>query len=64
MNDKIYSPIYKRRKWTLGNSYGWWKIPYCPHCKRQLGLMAEEEKPERCPMCNKLLKWEQKGGDE
>ena len=34
-------PFYRQKKWKLGNSMGWWNIPYCPHCKRQLGLMAD-----------------------
>lgn len=48
-------PFYRDKKWKLGNSFGWWHIPYCPHCKRQLGLMAEGQKAERCPMCNRPL---------
>lgn len=31
---------------------------YCPHCKRKLGLMIEEQKAEKCPMCGKLLEWD------
>ena len=54
-------PYYKQKKWKLGNSFGWWNIPYCPHCKRQLGIMAEEQKVSKCPMCNKPLKW---GGED
>ena len=50
-------PFYKSKRWKLGNSFGYWKIPYCPHCKRQLGLMEEESKVEKCPMCNKQLDW-------
>lgn len=43
-------PFYRDKKWKLGGSFGWWHIPYCPHCKRQLGLMVEEQKAEnaRC----------------
>lgn len=29
-------PFYRNKKWKLGRSFGWWHIPYCPHCKRQL----------------------------
>ena len=39
-------PFYRDKKWKLGGSFGWWHIPYCPHCKRQLGLMVEEQKAE------------------
>ena len=59
--DKSKKPIYRDKKWKLDDSSGWWHIPYCPHCKRQLGLMAEEQKAEKCPMCGKLLDW---GDDE
>ncbi|MBO5953322.1 MAG: hypothetical protein J6Q53_04280 [Oscillospiraceae bacterium] len=55
-------PFYKQKRWKLGNSFGYWKIPYCPHCKRQLGLMAEELKVEKCPMCNKPLEWRKEDG--
>ena len=51
-------PFYRNKKWKLGRSFGWWHIPYCPHCKRQLGLMAEEQKAEKCPMCGKPLEWD------
>lgn len=54
---KNEKPYYKQKKWKLGNNFGWWSIPYCPHCKRQLGVMAEEQKVAKCPMCNKPLKW-------
>ena len=54
-------PFYRDKKWKLGGSFGWWHIPYCPHCKRQLGLMVEEQKAEKCPMCGKPLEW---GGTE
>lgn len=54
-------PLYCDRKWKLDSSFGFWRVPYCPHCKRKLGLMAEEQKVEKCPMCGKLLDW---GGDE
>jgi hypothetical protein len=50
-------PIYRNKKWKLGDSSGWWHIPYCQHCKRQLGLMAEEQKAKKCPMCNRPLDW-------
>ena len=50
-------PFYRDRKWKLGGSFGVWHIPYCPHCKRQLGLMAEEQQAEKCPMCGKMLDW-------
>lgn len=51
-------PFYRDKKWKLGRSFGWWHIPYCPHCKRQLGLMVEEQKAEKCPMCGKPLEWD------
>lgn len=54
-------PFYRYKKWKLGNSYGWYRIPYCPYCKRQLELMVEEQRAEKCPMCGKLLDW---GDDE
>ena len=54
-------PFYSDKKWKLGDSSGWWHIPYCPHCKRQLGLMVEEQRAEKCPMCGKPLDW---GEDE
>lgn len=59
--NEIKKPIYRDKKWKLGGSYGWLHIPYCPHCKRKLGLMVEEQKAEKCPMCGKLLDW---GEDE
>lgn len=55
MNNK---PLYKYKKWKLGNSFGWHKIPYCPHCKRQLGTLIGETKNEKCPMCGGELDWE------
>lgn len=51
-------PFYRDKKWKLGGSFGWWHIPYCPHCKRQLGLMVEKQKAEKCPMCGKPLEWD------
>lgn len=54
---KTNNPIYRDRKWRLNGSSGLWHIPYCPYCKRQLGLMAEEQKAEKCPMCNRPLDW-------
>lgn len=51
-------PFYRDKKWKLGGSFGWWHIPYCPHCKRQLGMMVEEQKAEKCPMCGKPLEWD------
>lgn len=53
--DDTKNVFYRDRKWSLNGNYGWWHIPYCPHCKRQLGLMAEEQKAEKCPMCNRPL---------
>ena len=50
-------PYYRSKKWKIGNSFGWWNIPYCPHCKRQLGLIEKEQKPDKCPMCGKTLDW-------
>lgn len=50
-------PLYREKKWKLGNSFGWWKVPYCPHCKRQLGMLLAEQKPNKCPMCNGQLDW-------
>lgn len=54
---KSKKPIYRDKKWKIDNSSGWLHIPYCPHCKRQLGLMLEEQKAEKCPMCNRPLDW-------
>lgn len=51
---KVY---YKSHKWRLGRSYGWWDVPFCPHCKRQLGLLCADSKPEECPMCHNKLDW-------
>lgn len=51
-------PFYRDRKWRLGGSFGVWHIPYCPHCKRQLGLMAEEQQIGKCSMCGKPLEWD------
>lgn len=51
-------PFYRQRKWKIGKSSGWWRVPYCPHCKRQLGMLLEEQKPGKCPMCKELLEWE------
>ncbi len=59
--DEAKKPIYRDKKWKIDSSSGWWHIPYCPHCKRQLGLMVEEQRAEKCPMCGKLLDW---GDDE
>lgn len=56
--DEPKKPFYRDKKWKLGRSCGWWHIPYCPHCKRQLGLMVEEQKAEKCPMCGKPLEWD------
>lgn len=50
-------PFYKSVK---GSSFRWWNVPFCPHCKRQLGLIVKDEKPDECPMCHKPLDW----GDE
>ena len=55
-------PFYKSVKWKLGNSFGWWRVPYCPHCKRKLGLIAGEQKPDECPMCHMGLDWEDNNG--
>lgn len=43
-------------------TFGVWDIPYCPHCKRQLGLMVKEQKAEKCPMCGKTLDWRDNNG--
>lgn len=51
-------PFYRDKKWKFGRSFGWWHIPYCPHCKRKLGLMVEEQKSKKCPMCGKPLEWD------
>ena len=51
-------PFYRNKKWKLGRSCGWWHIPYCADCKRQLGLMVEEQKADKCPMCGKPLEWD------
>lgn len=59
--DDTKNVFCRDKKWKLGNNSGWWHIPYCQHCKRQLGLMAEEQKVEKCPMCNRPLDW---GKDE
>ena len=56
--DEPKKPFYRDKKWKLGRSCGWWHIPYCPHCKRQLGLIVEEQKAEKCPMCGKPLEWD------
>lgn len=50
-------PKYRSKMWKFGNSFGWWRIPYCPHCKRQLGLIAKEQKPDVCHMCKNPLDW-------
>ena len=50
-------PKYRSKTWKFGNSFGWWRIPYCPHCKRRLGLIAKEQKPDVCPMCKNPLDW-------
>ena len=50
-------PKYRSKMWKFGNSFGWWRIPYCPHCKRQLGLIAKDQKPAVCPMCKNPLDW-------
>lgn len=55
-------PFYKSVKWKLGNSFGLWRVPYCPHCKRKLGLIAGEQKPDECPMCHKQLDWREDNG--
>lgn len=49
-------PFDRDKKWKLGRSFGWWHIPYCPHCKRKLGLMVEEQKAEKCPMSGRCSK--------
>lgn len=54
-------PFYRDKKWELGNNFGLWHIPHWPYCKRQLGLMVEEQRAEKCPMCNRPLDW---GKDE
>ena len=50
-------PYFQPRKWKLGNSFGWVNVPYCPHCNRQLGTLAQEQKINECPMCKKPLDW-------
>lgn len=55
---EMKKPFYRPKEWKLGNIFGWWKIPYCPHCKRKIGLKAEEQKAEKCQMCGKPLEWE------
>nr|DAR17638.1 MAG TPA: DNA-directed RNA polymerase [Caudoviricetes sp.] len=50
-------PFYKSVKRKLGGSFRWWNIPYCPHCKRRLGLLVAEQKPSECPMCHGTLDW-------
>lgn len=54
MNNK---PYYRQKQWKLGSKCGVWNIPFCPHCKRKIGLMYEEQKTAKCPMCNKPLEW-------
>lgn len=52
-------PFYKSVK---GSSFRWWNVPFCPHCKRQLGLIVKDEKPDECPMCHKQLDWRADNG--
>ena len=54
---EILKPKYRSKMWKFRNSFGWWRIPYCPHCKRQFGLIAKEQKPDVCPMCKNPLDW-------
>ncbi len=58
---KSKKPIYLDKKWKLDDSSGWLHIPHCPHCKRKLGQMVEEQRSEKCPMCGKLLDWGEDG---
>lgn len=51
-------PFYRQIMWRIGNSFGWWRVPFCPHCKRQLGTLLEKQKPDKCPMCMEPLEWE------
>lgn len=60
LEQRKMKPIYKKKKWTLGRTFGWWDIPYCPHCKRQLGLLCKDKKPKNCPMCKGSLNWDDK----
>ena len=50
--------VWRKKKWRLGGSYGWWNVPYCPHCKRCLGTLLAEKKPPECDMCHKPITWE------
>lgn len=49
-------PIYRRKSWRLGRSFGTWFVPYCGKCKRQLGLLADKRFKE-CPMCGEPIDW-------
>lgn len=31
---------------------------FCPHCKKQLGWINAEKKPDVCSMCGKRISWE------
>lgn len=50
-------PIWHKRKWRLGRSFGWWNVPYCGNCKRQLGTLSFDRKDEKCPMCGAEIDW-------
>lgn len=50
-------PFFRAKKWKLGNSFGWFNVPYCPHCKRKLGMLACDKMPSECPMCHMELNW-------
>lgn len=60
VNEMSRKPYFQPRKWKLGNSFGWVNVPYCPHCNRQLGTLAQEQKINECPMCKKPLDWQVK----
>lgn len=54
-------PFFKVTKWKWGrNSFGWIRVPYCPHCKRRLGTLAYDKEPSECPMCHMKLDWSKK----
>ena len=59
-NRRGKKPFYRKKKWK--NIY--WDIPYCPHCKQELGLEDALEKPEKCSECGRPLEWDDKENDE
>lgn len=52
-------PKYKRRSWRCGRNFGSWNVPFCGHCGKQLGLLAEQKRIGECPSCGEPVDWKE-----